>query len=216
MKEKWRKLTKRQKQLIIAGAVLLVIVSFIFYDEDRNQVVLDDTGIEDNTVDDETEQVEAKEEEQPESEEETPAEDEPQEQENVEEVEEESPEWDDLKENIVGKSDKDASEIISNSSTDVQNDTTGDWKKNVISESADTVEYALSYYDEYMEEDETHFIVNLNYGTTTTLNHMGGLLYVDVHEYQDGEEHDASEIGAGMLLKSYVIYPDGDIEEVEL
>jgi len=131
-------------------------------------------------------------------------------------AENESSEWDDLKENIVGKSDKDASEIISSKPSDVRNDTTNNWKKNTISETVDTIEYALSYHDEYMEEDEIHFIVNFAYNTTTTLNYMNGLLFVDIHEYEDGEEHDASTLGSGMLLQSYIIYPDGDIEEIEI
>lgn len=151
------------------------------------------------------------------------SEEEPQEQNNFEEAnpenkeeEIESSEWDDLKENIVGKSDKDASEIISSKPSDVRNDTTKNWKKNTISESVDTFDYTLSYHDEYMAEGEIHFIVNFAYNTTTTLNYMNGLLFVDIHEYRDGEEHDASSLGSGMLLQSYIIYPDGDIEEIEI
>lgn len=44
---------------------------------------------------------------------------------------------------------------------------------------------------------------------------MATLIYVTVLEYVDKEEHDAKELGGGMLLADYMIYPDGDIEEIE-
>lgn len=126
--------------------------------------------------------------------------------------------WDDLKEQdrIIGKSDKDFSEVTKSKPNDVRNDVTGNWRILKISENVNIEEYALSYADMYMKDDEVHFIVNFNYHTTTWLNELGGLLYVDIREYEKKEEHDAKKLGNGMLLKSYVIYPDGDIQELEI
>ncbi|MFD1065717.1 hypothetical protein [Oceanobacillus locisalsi] len=65
-----------------------------------------------------------------------------------------------------------------------------------------------------MEVGDVHFILNFAYDTTTTLNYIDELLFVDIKEYQDGEEHDASVLGNGIVLGSYIVYPDGDIEEI--
>lgn len=134
-----------------------------------------------------------------------------------EEKEEPSDEWDDVKEKdkIIGKSNKDFSEAAKNKPSDVRNDKTGNWKITKISENINVEDYALSYYDLYMEDDEIHFIVNFNYSTTSNLSYMNGLLYLDIHEYVKKEERDASTLGSGMLLKSYVIYPDGVIQELD-
>jgi|SRR5690625_793626 len=131
--------------------------------------------------------------------------------------EEEDLTWDDLKDKdrIVGKSDKDYKEVSESKASDVRNDSTGNWKKSKFAESVDIEEYLLSYEELHMEEGEIHFIINFNYNTTTVVNKMNGVLYVDIHEYEKKEEHEADKIGSGMLLKSYVIYPDGDIEELE-
>ncbi|ARK23582.1 hypothetical protein SporoP37_01985 [Sporosarcina sp. P37] len=130
---------------------------------------------------------------------------------------EEDSTWDDLKnkDNIVGKSDKDFKKLTKTKPGKVRNDKTGKWKKVSFAENADVEDYLLSYADLYMKDDGTHFIINFNYKTTTVVNKIGGLISADVHEYVSKEEHDASKIGSGMLLKSYFIYPDGDIEEVE-
>lgn len=133
-------------------------------------------------------------------------------------VTEEDSSWDDVKEvdKIIGKSDKDFSEVTKSKPNDVRNDNTGNWRILKISENIDIEEYALSYADMHMKDDEVHFIVNFNYHTTTVINKMDGLLYVDIKEYEKKEEHDAKVLGSGMVLKSYVIYPDGDIQELEI
>ena len=125
--------------------------------------------------------------------------------------------WDDLKEqeNIIGVSDKDFSKLKKMKPGKVRNDTTGKAKKLVMSGNEDVLEYLLSYEKKNMKDDEVHYIINFTTNTTTIVNKMSGLLYADVKEYVDKEEHDAKKIGSGMLLKSYIIYPDGDIEEVE-
>lgn len=133
------------------------------------------------------------------------------------EMDDEEITWDDVKnhDNIIGKSDKDYLEISDQKPSEVRNDVTGNWRKSTISENVDIQEYLLSYEDLYMQEDEVHFIINFNYNTTTVVNKFNGLLFVDINEYVEKEEHDADTLGNGMLLKSYIIYPDGDIEEVE-
>ncbi len=127
---------------------------------------------------------------------------------------EEDTTWGDLKEHdkIVGKSDKDFKNVTKSKPSEVRNDKTGNWRILKIAEDLDIEEYALSYAELYMKDSEVHYIVNFNYNTTTWLNKMGGLLYVEVREYVKREEHDANNLGSGMTLKGYTIYPDGDIE----
>lgn len=131
--------------------------------------------------------------------------------------EDDSLSWDDLKttENIIGKSDKDFSEVMKAKPSEVRNDVTGNWRKVTLAENIDIEEYAKSYQELHMDEGETHFIINFNRKTTTVINEFNSLLYVDIHEYVEKEEHDANQLGSGMLLVSYVIYPDGDIEKIE-
>lgn len=121
--------------------------------------------------------------------------------------------WDGLKGQIVGKSNKNYLDITNNKPTDIRNDVTNKWKKSTIAENIEIEKYLLSYKDLYMEEGDTHFIINFNYNTTTVVNYTGGLLHADIKEYVSKEEHDAKKIGGGMLLKSLIVYPDGDIEE---
>lgn len=132
------------------------------------------------------------------------------------EIEEDNSAWDDVKnlDNIIGKSDKDFTELTKSKPSKVRNDKTGNWRKITLSENINIEEYALSYAEKHMNEGEVHYIINFTNNTTTWLNNLGGLLYVDVKERVDKEEHDAATLGSGMLLKSYVIYPDGDIEEL--
>ena len=126
-------------------------------------------------------------------------------------------EWDEVKDkdNIIGKSDKDFEEITKQQPDDVRNDKTGNWKIVTIADNVDIEEYVLSYEDLYMNDNEVHFIVNFNNNTTTVINKLTGILFVDVKEYVSKEEHDAAILGSGMELKNYMIYPDGDIEEVK-
>lgn len=126
--------------------------------------------------------------------------------------------WNDVKtkENIIGKSNKDYSKISTSKPRDVRNDTTGKWKISTIAENFDIENYILSYGEQYMKEGDTHYIVNFNYNTTSVINKMNSLLYLDIKEYVDKEEHDAKKLSSGMLLKSYVIYPDRDIEEIDI
>lgn len=113
----------------------------------------------------------------------------------------------------VGVSDKDFSEITKSKPQEVRNDVTGNWRIIKIADNIPIEEYALSYMKQNMKEDEIHFIVNFNYKTTTMLSVGNGILYVEVKEYQDKEEHDAKELGGGMTLKEFYIYSDGEIRE---
>lgn len=100
--------------------------------------------------------------------------------------------------------------------TDVRNDKTGNWKKVVDSKNFNMPENAIAYYEEYMEEGEIHYLISFATNTTTMINDLNGLLYVDITEYENKEEHSADTIGGGMLLKSYNIYTDsGEIEEID-
>lgn len=78
-------------------------------------------------------------------------------------------------------------------------------------------EYLLSYADEYWEEnDGVHWFIDFTNGTTTSANDLGIYYYVAVYEYVDGEQHDASDLGTGLILGEYHVYKDnGDIVDIE-
>ena len=107
------------------------------------------------------------------------------------------------------------SDEVIGSPTDVRNDVTGKWKKATTSENIDITEHALDYANKHMENGDTHFIINFTNNTTSILNLSGDMLFVSVHERVDKEEHDAKTIGSGTLLKEYVIYSDGTVEEIK-
>ena len=221
---------RQMKQLKFAGVTAAVmIVSFIAFIATAEPVEekAEETPVEEEPIVEEPEVEEDPVVEEPKKEvvapvevekpKEKPKEEKPVVKEEIKEPEEVASEWDDLKEkdNLVGKSDKDFKGMSDAKPSKVRNDSTGKWRITKIAESIPIEEYALSYSDLYMNEDEVHFIVNFNYNTTTWLNKMGGLLFVEVREYVKREEHDANVLGSGMTLKSYTIYPDGDIEEME-
>lgn len=118
---------------------------------------------------------------------------------------------------MFGISDKDIYDIGSPSDfarDDVRNDTTGKWRVSAINKSFDIPYYALSYYNKYFHgNDEIHAIVNFCDNTTTCISYLSGNLYVTVHEYVKGEEHDAKIMFSGAVIKDYMIYTDnGDIQ----
>ena len=120
-------------------------------------------------------------------------------------------------EEIVGISNKSVSEISMNFAGKVKNDVTENWRYSTTSEDIDIEQYALSYYEEYFENDnEIHGIVNFTRKTTARLNVSGGMIYLSLYDYVDGEEHDAKIMFSGTPLASYIIYTDnGDIEKTE-
>ncbi len=101
-------------------------------------------------------------------------------------------------------------------SDSVRNDTTGRWRCTVLYTSEDMVKHALDYYHAYFSsDDELHFICNLNLKTTTAIAVVSGILYVDVHEYVENEEHDAKVLNSGKLLASYTVNTEtGKIERL--
>lgn len=123
-----------------------------------------------------------------------------------------------VRENIIGKSDKNVDTVDSNFSvSDVRNDKTGKWRISKISANMQVQDYALSYYKKYFKNDnEVHWIVNFANKTTNCITYMNGNIFVDVYEYVDKEEHYADTLGGGMTLAKFTIYTDnGDIEQTK-
>lgn len=122
------------------------------------------------------------------------------------------------REEIVGVSDKDISDLNKKIVVmSVPNDVTENWKYITLSESTDFLEYALSYYNLYFGNDkEIHAVVNFTNKTTTKISVFGDKLEITVHDYVDGEEHDAKIMFSGTPLANYIIYTDnGDIEKAD-
>lgn len=102
-------------------------------------------------------------------------------------------------------------------SDSVMNDVTGRWRISSIASSKDITEYVADYYNTlFSSDDEVHAIVNFSLNTTTSVSVLpDGRLDVVIHEYIDGEEHDAKALFGGMLLKEYFINPQtGEFEEI--
>ena len=117
-----------------------------------------------------------------------------------------------------GKVTRDISDLIEKTTVlDVHNDVTGNWRYITIAENTDFIEYALSYYNTYFEDDnEIHAIVNFTNKTTTKISVLGNMLDVTIYEYVDGEEHDANLMYSGMVYSEYFVYLDnGDIEQIQ-
>lgn len=104
-------------------------------------------------------------------------------------------------------------------SDSVINDITGRWRISSIASSKDITEYITDYYNAlFSSDDEIHAIVNFSLNTTTSISVLpDGTLDVAVHEYIDGEEHDAKALFGGMLLKEYFVNPQtGGFEEISV
>lgn len=102
-------------------------------------------------------------------------------------------------------------------SDSVMNDVTGRWRISSIASSKDITEYVADYYNIlFSSDDEVHAIVNFSLNTTTSVSVLpDGRLDVVIHDYIDGEEHDAKALFGGMLLKEYFINPQtGEFEEI--
>ena len=98
----------------------------------------------------------------------------------------------------------------------VRNDNTGNWRELVIyTDQEFDGTMAIDYAEAYIEADEeVHFVVNLYSRTTTCVRKIGNTLYVTIKEYRDKEEHDAKELGGGMVLKDFCV--DMETGEVEI
>ena len=138
--------------------------------------------------------------------------------ENAKQVAEQKQQSETHRDNMYGISNKDINNVNDTfSATNVRNDKTGNWRISKISENINMEEYALSYYKKYFKNDsEIHWIVNFTLKTTTCISVSGNLIWVDVHEYVDGEEHYADTLGSGTILSKFQIYTDnGDIEKLQ-
>ncbi len=93
-----------------------------------------------------------------------------------------------------------------NFSDTVRKDVTGNWRISTTSSGTPVSDCALEYYETlFSSDDEIHAVWNATLGTTTSISASGGLLFVDTHEYVDGEEHDADLLFSGSLLDSQII-----------
>ncbi len=122
------------------------------------------------------------------------------------------------REGICGVSDKNCLDIDGTfAANSVRNDSTGKWRVSTISANVQMVEYAKSYYQwKFTGDDQIHCIVNFYNNTTTKIQYISGNLYVTVHDYVKGEEHDANLMFSGTVLQDYIVYLDnGDIEKLE-
>ncbi|NBI08234.1 hypothetical protein [Senegalia massiliensis] len=120
----------------------------------------------------------------------------------------------------VGKSDKNFLDVEDDLKPNsfVKGDSTGKWRKIIITKSVDINEYLLSYKKLYMPDDieSVHVIFNFAYNTTTVVRDVGPYLGAEVYEFVEGEPQDAKKIGTGLLLGEYQIYKDnGDIVDFE-
>lgn len=82
-----------------------------------------------------------------------------------------------------------------------KNDTTGKWRKALVSTNEDIQEYALDYYQEYFKsDDEVHVIYNFSLNTVNCLTVNGDTLFINITDYVDDEEHDAKAACGGTHL----------------
>ena len=98
----------------------------------------------------------------------------------------------------------------------VHNDKTGNWRELVYHSSDEVQDFASEYYSAYFEsDDEIHSVVNLQEKTTACLSVFGDDILIDVHEYVDKEEHDATILFSGDLLAQYSVNKStGEIEQL--
>lgn len=94
-----------------------------------------------------------------------------------------------------------------------KNDTTGKWRKALVSTSEDIQEYALDYYKEYFKsDDEVHVIYNFSLNTVNRLTVNGDTLFISITDYVKSEEHDAKAACGGTHLGDLQIsIESGDI-----
>lgn len=99
----------------------------------------------------------------------------------------------------------------------VRNDVTGNWRLSEYSSSESLEAFALDYYNAYFENDkEIHAVINMTNKVTGKISAMGDTITVTLHEYINGEEHDAKELFGGAVLKEYWITKStGEIEEIQ-
>lgn len=101
----------------------------------------------------------------------------------------------------------------------VKNDKTGNWRYSAYSEKdIDIFDYAVEYYKNYFSSNkEIHAVINFANKTTARLQtYDGKYLFLTILEYVDGEEHDATIMFSGNVLKEYTIDIDtGEIDSLK-
>jgi len=123
------------------------------------------------------------------------------------------------RETSIGKSDKDINKLTPSptKAKPVNNDKTGKLRYSGFgNKGVNLSEYALSYYNNYFESDkEIHAVINFTDKTTTRISCSGGMLFVTVLNYVEGEDYDVDLMFTGDVIKDYIVYLDnGDIEEI--
>ena len=98
----------------------------------------------------------------------------------------------------------------------VRNDNTGNWRYSGYTENDSQETFALEYYKAFFEDDkEIHAVINFTNKTTAKLSVVNDKIDVTIHEYVDGEEHDAKELFSGDVLKQYFVnISDGSVENI--
>lgn len=100
----------------------------------------------------------------------------------------------------------------------MNDDDTGSWKVVTIAQAGlEPEDFAAAYYAACFEDGDTaHWIVNFSTNTTTVISRTGDQVFVTCHEYVDGEEHSAKEIGTGQLYGEWLLDPDtGKMEKLQ-
>lgn len=119
------------------------------------------------------------------------------------------------RETSIGVSDKNIEDLNGTFYDSVRNDVTGGWKCLVIASDINITEYALSAYNQYYNGASLLVIENLTSKECAVITDLGDTLDVSIHEYIDGEEHDANLMASGALISQYWVYTDnGDIENI--
>ncbi len=114
--------------------------------------------------------------------------------------------------------DKDEDAIQLHFSNEVRNDVTGNWRIATLASDKSSLDFALAYYKEFVtSKDEIHAVVNFTDNTTTKICTAFDSDYVDVtiHNYMDGEEHDAKLLFGGDVTGEYWINIEtGEVENL--
>lgn len=89
-------------------------------------------------------------------------------------------------------------------------------KVSTINKDIDIEYYALAYAKLYIyDKSQVHAIINFTRNTTTSIKKDENIIYVNIYDYVNGEEHDADLLFTGTPLQQYFVYIDnGDIEKV--
>ena len=114
--------------------------------------------------------------------------------------------------------DKDEDAIKLHFSNEVRNDVTGNWRIATLASDKSSLDFALAYYKEFVtSKDEIHAVVNFTDNKTTKICTALDSDYVDVtiHNYVDGEEHDAKLLFGGDVTGEYWINIEtGEVENL--